>query len=203
MAAAATRSRPTLDFFCSFRSPYTYLALPRARHLATHYGAELRLRFVLPMAMRGFTVPLAKRLYILRDAKREADSLGMPFGNVADPVGAPTERGLAVLNHAIKEGRGPELAESFLRGVFAEGIDAGSDRGLRRIAERAGLGAGSVDRALGDPSWRDVAEANRAELFSLGLWGVPSFRVNELPACWGQDRLWVIERDLRSARAPA
>ena len=42
-----------------------------------------------------------------------------------------------------------------------------------------------------------VAEANREELFSLGLWGVPSFRVNSNNAHWGQDRLWVIEQELQ------
>jgi len=30
----------------------------------------------------------------------------------------------------------------------------------------------------------------------LGLWGVPSFRVGDV-AVWGQDRLWVIEAELK------
>ena len=37
-----------------------------------------------------------------------------------------------------------------------------------------------------------MAEANRAELFALGLWGVPSFRVS-YTAVWGQDRLWAVQ----------
>ena len=50
--------------------------------------------------------------------------------------------------------------------------------------------------ALADEGWRAVAEANRAEMFDAGLWGVPSFRVGDRPAQWGQDRLWAVERDL-------
>jgi 2-hydroxychromene-2-carboxylate isomerase len=46
-----------------------------------------------------------------------------------------------------------------------------------------------------------VAEANREELFGLGLWGVPSFRVNGNDAHWGQDRLWVIEQELQEIRS--
>jgi 2-hydroxychromene-2-carboxylate isomerase len=187
----------TLDYFLSFRSPYTYLAAARVRKLAEHYGAELRLRFVLPMVMRGLPVPQVKRLYITLDTKREAERLGMPFGTVVDPVGRPTERGLAVLHHAIKAGKGPEFAESFLRGVFAEGIDAGSDAGLALIASRAGVTGDQVAAALRDESWRQVAETNRAELFELGLWGVPSFRVNSNRPHWGQDRLWAIEQELQ------
>lgn len=191
--------RPQLDFYCSLRSPYTYLSVPRLKQLASHYGAQLNFRFVMPMVMRGLPVPLAKRLYIVRDTKREADYLGMPFGRIADPVGTPTERGLAVLHQAVIAGKGTEFGESFLRGVWAEGIDAGSEDGLCEIAQRAGLDAAFVVDALADKSWQAVAEANRAEMFALGLWGVPSFRVDDGPGYWGQDRLWLIERDLVAA----
>jgi 2-hydroxychromene-2-carboxylate isomerase len=66
------------------------------------------------------------------------------------------------------------------------------------MTARAGLSASQVEAALADSSWRSVAEANRAELFDLGLWGVPSFRVQGREAHWGQDRLWAVERDLAS-----
>lgn len=188
--------RPVLHFFCSLRSPYTWLAADRVRRLAEHYGAELKLRFVLPMVMRGLPVPFAKRLYILRDTKREADRLGLPFGCIVDPVGTATERGLALLHHAIGIGRGPDFLSSFLRGVFAEGIDAATTSGLLKIAARAGLSTADVKAGLARDDWREVAEANRAELLASGLWGVPSFRVDERPAVWGQDRLWMIEQDL-------
>jgi 2-hydroxychromene-2-carboxylate isomerase len=120
----------------------------------------------------------------------------MPFGTVVDPVGRGAERGLAVLHHAIQAGNGIEFVESFLRGVFAEGIDAASEGGLNRLAARAGLDRALVERALQDESWREVAEANREELFGLGLWGVPSFRVDANRPHWGQDRLWTIEQEL-------
>ena len=192
---------PKLFFYGSLRSPYTYLAAVRARQLAEHYGAELVLRPVLPMVMRGLPVPLEKRLYILRDNKRIAERLGIPFGRVADPVGLPTERGLALVFKALERGQGCAVFESFLQGVWAEGIDAGSDAGLLRIAERAGLDQAFVEAALSDQGWRVQAEANRQEMLGLGLWGVPSFRVDARPAHWGQDRLWLIERDLIEATA--
>jgi 2-hydroxychromene-2-carboxylate isomerase len=194
---------PELHFFCSLRSPYTCIAVARVLQLAECYDARLRLRFVLPMVMRGLPVPREKRLYILRDAKREAESLGLPFGRIVDPVGVPTERGLAVLHHAIEAGKGPAFLESFMRGVWAEGIDAGSEGGLHMLAERAGLDVASVTAALRDASWRAVAQANRADMLALGLWGVPSFRVDQNPARWGQDRLWQVERDLIAATRAA
>ena len=189
-----------LHYFCSFRSPYTYIALPRVRQLAEHYGAQLQIRFVLPMVMRGLPVPREKSMYIVADVAREAQRVGMRYGYLVDPVGKPVERGYAVLHQAMKAGAGLQLAQSFLQGVWADGIDAGTDSGLYAIAARAGLDKNFVDKALSDESWREAAAANRLELLDMDLWGVPSFRVNDLPGYWGQDRLWMVEQDLIALR---
>ena len=189
-----------LHYFCSFRSPYTYIALPRVRQLAEHYGANLQIRFVLPMVMRGLAVPREKSMYIVADVAREAQRVGMRYGFLVDPVGKPVERGYAVLHQAMQAGAGLQLAQSFLQGVWADGIDAGTDSGLYAIAARAGLDKTFVDRALADESWRAVAAANRLELLGMDLWGVPSFRVNDQPGYWGQDRLWMLEQDLVALR---
>jgi 2-hydroxychromene-2-carboxylate isomerase len=187
-------SRPLLDLYFSFRSPYSWIVLPRVIALARLYNARLRLRFVLPMVMRGLPIPDAKRFYIVSDTKREAERVGLPFGLIADPVGKPTERGLAVLHHAIQDNKGEAFALSFMRGVFAEGINARSDAGLLKLCTRAGISAEQMQAALADPGWRAIAEANREEMFAQGIWGVPAFRVNEGSAHWGQDRLWLLEQ---------
>lgn len=199
---ATHTARPVLNFYCSLRSPYTWLAVERARRLAAHYDLELRLRYLLPMVMRGLPVGFAKRKYILLDTKREAETLGLPFGDVVDPVGEPVERGLAILQHAIELGRGREFLESFLRGVFAEGVDASRPESLFRLGARAGLSRPQMDRALRDSGWRTIAERNREELLATGLWGVPSFRLEGHEAVWGQDRLWMVEEDLRATEYP-
>lgn len=201
IAMPANGEKPVLDYFFSFRSPYTWISIPRVRRLARHYGAELRLRFILPMVMRGLPVPPPKSRYIMMDTKREADRVGLPFGTIVDPRGAATERAIAVLAKAIPQGRGEDFAESFLRAVWSEGVDGASDAGLFKIAARAGLDEAFVRAALADESWRPIAESNRAELFAHGLWGAPTLSVNGRPAHWGQDRLWVIEDELIAATA--
>jgi 2-hydroxychromene-2-carboxylate isomerase len=152
------------------------------------------------MVMRGLPVPREKRQYISLDAAREARLRNTPFGRINDPVGRPTERGLALIPFAEQHGRGQEYLLSFMQGVWAEGIDAGSDRGLRQIVERAGLAWDGALLALQDEGWRNPAEDNRAEMFALGLWGVPSFRVRgpQEVAVWGQDRLWAVADALRA-----
>ena len=193
--------QPTLQFFCSPRSPYSYLAIPRVAKLAEHYGAKLEMRFILPAVMRAVPVTREKSLYIARDTKREAEAQNMPFGPIADPVGPATERCLAVLHRLSQAGIARQMAffESFMRGVWAEGIDGSSDAGLIKIAERAGVSAELVLQAVTDDSWRAVAKANIGEMLERGVWGPPCFRVNCGETRWGQDRLWQVERDLIAA----
>ncbi|MEI8325292.1 MAG: DsbA family protein [Betaproteobacteria bacterium] len=193
--AAAVAQAPGIDFFLSLRSPYTAIVAARVFQLGRLSGAPVRLRYLLPMVMRGLPVPAAKRAYISHDAAREAFARAIPFGRINDPVGRPTERGLALLALAEREGLGEAFLLSFLRGVWAEGIDAGSERGLRKIAERAGLHWEQAQAALKDESWRSSAEENRVAMFDLGLWGVPSFRVRDT-VVWGQDRLWAVQNEL-------
>ena len=189
------REPEPIDFYFSLRSPYSAIVAKRVFELGRLTGAPVRLRYVLPMVMRGLPVPSEKRSYISQDAAREAHVRGIPFGRLNDPVGRPAERGLALIPFAEQSGKAQDYVLSFMHGVWAEGIDAGSERGLRTIAERAGLDWAQASAALKNDAWRAVAEQNRAELFALGLWGVPSFRLRDV-AVWGQDRLWAIEEEL-------
>jgi 2-hydroxychromene-2-carboxylate isomerase len=182
---------PDIDFFFSFRSPYSAIVAPRIFELGRRTGAKVNLRFVLPMVMRGLPVPKVKREYIVYDTAREAHVRGIPFGRLNDPVGKPTERGLALIPFAEQHSKGQEFVLSYMQGVWAEGIDAGSDKGLRKIVERAGLRWEGAQVALQHEAWRERATANREELFAAGLWGVPSFKVGNT-VVWGQDRLWAL-----------
>ena len=192
-------TRPLIELWFSFRSPYTYIAVPRIAALARHYGAELRLRCILPMVMRGLPVPPVKSLYIVLDTKREAELVGLPFGKIVDPRGKGAERALAVVFRAIPLGLGEAFAEAALAGSFAEGADLADDTTLFAITDEVGLRDQDVRAALADESWRAVAEQNRVALFEAGLWGAPTFRVDGGPAHWGQDRIWALEEDVIAA----
>ncbi len=197
-----------LHFFLSFRSPYTCIAFDRVVALAEAASARLVIRPVLPMVMRALPVPRAKRNYIAFDTAREARRLGAPFGVIVDPLGKPVERGYSLIGWAEDEGRGVEYCRSFLHGVWAHGLDAGSDAGLKTIVTRAGLDWARARRLLAErdaDGWRARVEANRTEMIGLGLWGVPSLRWDDPDgrevSAWGQDRLWVIQDAMRAAVA--
>lgn len=205
-------SRMRLEFFPSLRSPYSYIAMERTLALAAASGVSLELRPVLPMVMRGLPVPAAKRLYITLDTAREARALGIAFGTIADPVGRPIERAFSLYPLACERRVAGAYLLSFARAAFAEGVPTGTDEGLRLVAERAGLDWSEASRVLDTPGWREALEANREEMFDAGLWGVPSFRLSgpedrsEAFTTWGQDRLWLVEKEIRrrlAEKAPA
>ncbi|MEM9072157.1 MAG: DsbA family protein [Myxococcota bacterium] len=186
---AATGS--TLQCFFSFRSPYSYLAIARLHALRDRLP-EIEFRPLLPMVTRGLPVPKDKVMYIARDAKREADRLGIPYGRVCDPLGEGVSKCLAVFTYAQRIlGTRPahDFALAAYEGIWSKAIDVGSDAGIREVAETAGVAA-IVDEALSDAQWREQVEANRAAMSEQGLWGVPCFRVGDWTT-WGQDRLWL------------
>jgi 2-hydroxychromene-2-carboxylate isomerase len=191
-----------LEFYASLRSPYSAIVMDRVNELPSRLPVDVIQRPVLPMVMRGLPVPSAKRFYILLDTKREAEAAGVDFGRICDPVGRPVERGFSLFPLAQRRGVAAEYLASFARAAFAEGIDTGEDEGLRIVCERAGLDWAEAEEMLDRPGWETELEANRAQMFAFGLWGVPSFRLlgdaRGPDFCtWGQDRLWRIEQEIR------
>jgi 2-hydroxychromene-2-carboxylate isomerase len=192
-------SQPRLDFFFSFRSPYSYLAAPRAFALPDRYGVELVFRGVIPMAMRGQSVPREKGLHTLRDVKREAVRLGMPFGRIHDPIGEGAMRCLLVAEHAIDVGQERDFVLEASRAIWAEAVDVARDSGLRPVCERAGLDWHACVAALEDPAIRWRVEENTGALAQIGHWGVPVFVFDD-ELFWGQDRIEDLETALREKR---
>jgi len=184
-----------LECFLSFRSPYSFIAATQLQRKRKELTAPLDIRPVLPMAMRGFKVPLAKRLYILRDAAREASRLDIPFGYCADPIGDGALRALKAFSTANSTEQKLDFIVSAGRASWSEGVDLATDDGLAKASERAGLEWSAVQTAIAEADI-DYAEDNRNALFAAGLWGVPAFKLGDFSA-WGQDRLWMAEEILR------
>ena len=73
----------SVDLFFSFRSPYSYLALPKTLKLVADYDVTVNLRPVYPLAVRvpGFfkkTNPQFAR-YVVLDSSRVAKHENIPF----------------------------------------------------------------------------------------------------------------------------
>jgi 2-hydroxychromene-2-carboxylate isomerase len=192
---AKAESLPTLEMFHSFRSPYSYLSLTRVFKIADAFGLKLQIRPVLPMVMRGLSVPKSKLLYIVKDANREAKRLKVPFGKISDSVGVAAERCIAAFYYAEAQGKEREFLYTVGQAIWSKAIDVAEDEGMQIVAKRCGLFWPELKEAMDNDDWRAKAEANREAMTEVGLWGVPCFKIGEL-ALWGQDRDWLLARKI-------
>ena len=199
-----------VDVYWSFRSPYSYLAVPRLRELSETYDVDVRMRPVYPLAVRseGFFTkqdPLFVP-YLVRDCRRQGEFLGLPL---AWPNPDPVVIG-ANLNGAAEQ---PHLDLLMPLGVIAShkpqamafydevsrliwsGQDMPWNEGdkLARAITRAGLDMDELQAEAAGKTAEIAAEieANQEAHRAAGHWGVPTM-VFENEPFFGQDRLDVL-----------
>lgn len=214
----------TVEVFWSFRSPYSYLATPRLQELAATYDVDLQVRPVYPLAVRvdGFFKQRGPNwaMYVVRDAFRAAEMLGMPFKPPRpDPILMDMATGevakdqpyIRRLNHlgqaAVERGRGLPFIREVSRLIWS-GETPGWHEGdhLARASERAGLDLAELQRTIDAEADRIEAaiEASHERLDAVGHWGVPTMVFQDEPF-FGQDRietlLWRLRQHGLSPRA--
>jgi 2-hydroxychromene-2-carboxylate isomerase len=210
-------TRPIVDLFWSFRSPYSYLAVPGARDMAARHAVELRLRPVLPIAVRDpgtlFTPANRPRVrYIQLDWRRRAEMLGMSnhwpspdpivqdMKTLAIAAEQPYIHRLTWLGvEAQRRGRGLDFAGEVSQLLFGGTRDWHLGDHLKQAAARAGLDLAAMDAAIAEPAGHSAEiDANQKALTDAGHWGVPTFVYGGEPF-FGQDRIdtlcWRLAKD--------
>ena len=194
------------DLYWSFRSPYSYMVIPRLMALESEFDVRCTVRPVYPLAVRTpefFETrdPLWFR-YFMADVFREAAFLGLPL---RWPRPDPVQQALGVgyrmeqpyihrLTHlgvaAAERGRGLAFLAEVSRTIWSGEVDDWHEgEHLARAAERAGLDYAKLSAAVdGDPTRHaTVVEANQIAQREAGHWGVPMM-VFAGEAFFGQDR---------------
>ena len=184
--------KPKLEFYFSFRSPYSYLAAPRAFDITRCYDVDVEFMGIRPMVTRGVPLTLSKTLFILNDASREAKRLGMPFDRMYDPIGEGALRCLYIAEYAKEQGREADFVLMASRAIWAEGLSMTNDNNLRKICRAVGLPWYHCSDALENKNYHDKIESNNERLAKLPHWGVPTFYING-EIFWGQDRIIDLE----------
>ncbi|MDA9423724.1 MULTISPECIES: 2-hydroxychromene-2-carboxylate isomerase [Bradyrhizobium] len=198
----------SVDLFFSFRSPFSYLALPKTLKLVEDYDLVVNLRPVYPLAVRvpGFFKKANPQFarYVVRDSTRVAEYEKIPF---RFPRPDPIVQDMATLEVAAEqpyihrltrlgamaqlEGRSLDFTSAIAR-VLWDGSVAGWNEGdhLVRAAEAAGFDLAAMDTALAaDPDrYEQVIAENEKDHAASGHWGVPTF-VFENEPFFGQDRI--------------
>lgn len=188
-----------LEAFISLRSPYSYIGLLQAEKLSLHYGVPLKIKPLLPLVMRGLTITKNKQRYVVFDASREAQKLDIPFTGIADPLGQGIINVYQVFSYAEQEGKGLKFIKSAFNAIYVDGLDLAQVSVIKLLCQQHEL---SYDEALkynDEHDWQQWSDCNQSTIDSLGLWGAPCFRFQDV-SCWGQDRLVQIEQAIITAK---
>lgn len=206
-----------VDLFWSFRSPYSYLAVPRIIEIEATYDVTINVRPVYPIAIR--TPDFFKHVnpkwppYLFKDTKRVADYLGLPF---VWPKPDPVVMSLATMEipdqqpyihrltrlgvAAVEHGHGLAFIREISHVIFSGIENWHEGRHLADAAGKAGLDLSELDAEIEkDPDhFEGVISTNQEALYASGHWGVPTLVYDGEPF-FGQDRidvcLWRMQND--------
>lgn len=195
-----------VDFFISFRSPFSYIAVDRVAQLEQNWDLTVNFRPVFPAAVRNpalFANPLAGT-YIFRDCARTADYLGIPF---SWPRPDPIVQDLATLKiadeqpyierltylgaEATRRGKGLAFYQGVSTLIFGSGTENWHDGDhLAKVADSVGLDFAAMEAAIAADNAANTAfvTANEDALAETGHWGVPVLAFENEPF-FGQDRI--------------
>ncbi len=198
----------TFDFYFSFRSPYSYLAMPMIEQLQAQYDATANMRIVRPIAVRipGFfqkVNPLWPP-YLMRDTWRIAEINGIPYRwprpdpIVQDPETRDVAKDQPYIMRisrlgalAAERGKGFEFARASSHLIWSGETDGWNEGDkLAACGNAAGLDGGALERDAAAEAARlnAIIEANENAETDAGHWGVPLF-VFEGEPFFGQDRI--------------
>ena len=190
-----------LTYFPSLNSPYTHISTQRVQELANNPSVNLLTKPVLPMLMRGMTIPSYKGKYIISDAAREGRKYNHEIKSIYSPIGSPARKAYSLFPSIDKAGKGFEYITELLNASFQDGINIGDDDYLQNLVCKLGLEWHEIKKTFKSHSWKKDLDNNLKEMYEGNCWGVPSFKITNEDGsdpfyAWGQDRIWLIKEEI-------
>ncbi|MFB3116366.1 MAG: 2-hydroxychromene-2-carboxylate isomerase [Gammaproteobacteria bacterium] len=182
-----------VQFYFSFRSPYSWLAMHRISLLREKLPVELHLTPVLPpRGKENFMLSDKNKVrYIIKDVNRIATAYGL---DVKWPESFDTDW-LAVhiaYIYAAEQGKGIPFCLAVYHARFVEGKDVGDEMIMREISLACGLDADTLIEAQTKRQYKRTLLQGMASAGEKGVFGVPFF-VYKDSIYWGNDRLeWLL-----------
>ena len=190
-----------LTYFPSLNSPYTHISTKRVQELANNPSVNLLTKPVLPMLMRGMTIPTYKGKYIISDAAREGRKYNHEIKSIYSPIGSPARKAYSLFPSIDKAGKGFEYITELLNASFQDGINIGDDDFLQNLVCKLGLEWDEIKKTFKSNSWKKDLDSNLQEMYEGNCWGVPSLKITNEDGsdpfyAWGQDRMWLIKEEI-------
>jgi 2-hydroxychromene-2-carboxylate isomerase len=192
----------TFEFWFDFGSPAAYLAFTQIPSIEAETGAKAVYR---PMLLGGVfqatgnhspaTIP-AKGKYIFNDFNRYAKRYGVPFNN--NPH-FPINTLLLMRGAAGMLEQQPEQFLAYCSAVFQaiwiDALNMNDPTTVGAALHKAGFDPQKLMVLANDQATKDALKTATTEAVSRGVFGAPTFFVND-QMYWGQDRLDFVKEAL-------
>ncbi|WP_114961496.1 MULTISPECIES: 2-hydroxychromene-2-carboxylate isomerase [Tritonibacter] len=191
-----TASAPSIDYYFSTLSPFSYLAGQRLEEIAARHGATVTYKpfdIMALFARTGGTPPKdrhpARQDYRLIEIERQSKRTGLPLH--LKPAHWPTNA--APSSYAIiaaqKAGGGDlgALVHATLRAIWSEERDIAQDDVVKSLLQSAGFDPALADSGL--LTGAEIYAQNLEDAVNAGVFGAPFYVTADGAKFWGQDRL--------------
>jgi 2-hydroxychromene-2-carboxylate isomerase len=197
----------TIDYYLSLTSPWTFLGSARFAEIAERNGAVVNINPCKfgPIFEQTGGLPLPKRspqrkAYRLMELKRWREVRGIPL--TVEPKFFPSDDAAAtrlVIAAKLQGKDAHRLSLELARAVWEREESFAEESVMAAAAQRAGLDAASL-RANGpsDAELDALFEQYTQDALKAGVFGAPSYVLPSGEIFWGQDRLELLERALKT-----
>ena len=196
-----------VDFYFSYRSPYSYFILPRIKKLIEEYKVDVNFKLVYPLAIREPNFFRYRNMFTyffwrLLDYRRVAKKLGMPFFRPKpDPIRQNLLTGrisseqpyIFYVCHlgqvAHYRGQGINFAEALSNNIFGSYMGWYEKDNLNKVCDMVGLNLKDLEKEVTDQKEKIISDIkkNQEEQLAAGHHGVPLL-VHDGKYFFGQDK---------------
>lgn len=194
----------SLDYYLSLRSPWAFLGARRLEEIAQRHRVKVAVKSVdfgvIFPASGGLPLPKRapqRQAYRMMELKRWSAHLEIPM--VFEPRCLPVPEELAARFVIAAEATGGDplrLAHAILAAIWQQERNVAEVGTLEAIASETGHHANTLAAKAFDPETQVRYEALTQEALERGVFGAPSYVLEDGEIFWGQDRLDLLERAL-------
>ena len=188
------RARTAVRFFFDFLSPYSSLALLRAAAFGERHAIEWHLRpvpfgaILSAHGLRGAGEIPVKRTYVTADVIRIAEADGLEFpGPPEHPFLSLNALRVAML--FLDDPRALELCAAMARTCWVEGRPLTDMSVCADVVRGIGLDPSDLETRIADRALKQRLRSHSEEAIALGVFGVPTFALEDGELFYGQDRM--------------
>lgn len=196
---------PTITYYMSLNSPWTYLGSGRFAEIAKRHGCKIDIRPAkfgeIFSKTGGFPLPKRspeRRAYRMMELKRWRDFNKLPI--TLEPKHFPSDEapGSRLVIAAKLAGKDAHaLATELGRALWEREENLADATAIAAAAKRVGLDADAIRKAgPSDAELDKLHDQYTAEALKHGVFGAPSYVLESGEFFWGQDRLEFLDRAL-------